>query len=183
MNIFFTNPTPLLCATALDDLRLNKMVLETAQLLSGAIHSFIDQGDNRLTADEQAQLYRSTHINHPSAKFARSTARNFTWLVMHFDNLAQEFEGRRSKTHKSYYQIRPLTTNYTDWDHDSYILEADDIKPYLACDADLKLLEDPFLAYRKHMLRKWLVDDTPTWTNRPIPEWACEYLPHGVSKY
>lgn len=38
MNIFATDVSPVACAKALDDKRVVKMVLETAQMLSTAMH-------------------------------------------------------------------------------------------------------------------------------------------------
>ena len=63
MNIFVPYPDSMKCAEALDDLRLNKMILETAQLLSTAarFHGYV------------GNVYGSTHINHPCSVWARQT--------------------------------------------------------------------------------------------------------------
>ena len=57
MNIFVTSNCPKLSAQALDNKRVVKMVLETAQLLSTAI--FIN---STITYDN---LYKPTHVKHP----------------------------------------------------------------------------------------------------------------------
>lgn len=179
MNIFFTSASTYSCAEALDDKRLNKMVLETAQLLATAIHHYIEQGDDRLTDDEHAVLYRKTHYNHPSSKFARHSHFTFDWLYTHFTALAQEYTHRTGKSHLAYTKMSPLA-NYYQITPVSSIVEPQ-VQPFLACDADLKKLA-AFTAYRKHMLRKWLSDTTPTWTKRQPPDWAIDYLPHAVIK-
>ena len=61
MNIFITSFDSKEAASHLDDLRLNKMILETAQLLSSAYRHLF--GDNEL-------LYKDTHFNHPCAIWA-----------------------------------------------------------------------------------------------------------------
>jgi len=63
MNIFVTDPSFYKSAIALDDRRLIKMILETAQLLSGAV---------RLkSVFVPSILYKLTHENHPCAIWAR----------------------------------------------------------------------------------------------------------------
>jgi len=62
MNIFVVSPDTMECAKALDDLRLNKMIIETAQLLSTAM---------RVQGYTGNDIYKSTHVNHPCAVWAR----------------------------------------------------------------------------------------------------------------
>ena len=63
MNIFITSFNSKEAASHLDDLRLNKMILETAQLLSSAYRNLF--GDDDL-------LYKDTHFNHPCAIWTRN---------------------------------------------------------------------------------------------------------------
>lgn len=205
MNIFFTSSNPYTCAIALDDKRLNKMILETAQLLSGAVHAFIEAGDNKLTPEQHSVLYKRTHFNHPSAKFARSTLvvdlletptaasaiqpakrANFTWLYDHFVHLVNEKKMRTNKLHLSYIKLAHIFILYT-VDTTLHTLTNNDIAPYIACDQDLKdsvadNLLTPFEAYRIHMQRKWLSDAAPTWTKSCPPDWAVDLLPHAIIK-
>ena len=67
MNIFVISQNPDECAQALDDLRLNKMILETAQLLSTAIRFHGYTGN---------LAYKATHINHPCSIWARTSRGN-----------------------------------------------------------------------------------------------------------
>lgn len=88
------------------------MILETAQLLSTA-HRIIDgtqfigktkTGRNvkrwSLTDQREPVLYQATHINHPSAIWARTSVENYNWLVDHFFALLVEYKYRYEKTHK-----------------------------------------------------------------------------------
>ena len=84
MNIFYLHNDPKTCAELHNDKHVVKMILEYAQLLSTA-HRFIDgvpsvdrgtrTGRQRtsyiLSDSRDAVLYRATHINHPSAIWAR----------------------------------------------------------------------------------------------------------------
>ena len=93
MNIFLTDPDPHTCAVWLDDVRVSKMTLETAQLLSTTC--------NLLLPGHTWDLYKTTHMNHPCALFARKNLSNFNWLVEHGLCLAAEFDRRFGHAHKS----------------------------------------------------------------------------------
>jgi len=101
------------------DRHVVKMVLETAQLLSTA-HRTIDgvavtnyqcvQGSLParfrkkrawiLHDSRDRALYKATHVNHPSAIWARSSNNNYNWLYCHFTALLNEYTYRFKKVHK-----------------------------------------------------------------------------------
>jgi Pyrimidine dimer DNA glycosylase len=84
MNIFLTDPCPRQCAINLDDKRVNKMLLETAQLLSSALrHRGYTNG-----------IYKNTHVNHPCAVWTRSSRAAFSWMLEHGFALADEYAYR-----------------------------------------------------------------------------------------
>ena len=97
MNIFITSFDSKEAASHLDDLRLNKMILETAQLLSSAYRHLF--GDGEL-------LYKDTHFNRPCAIWARKGTDNYSWLVQYFDDLAKE-KIRRDATIKKKSAVKP----------------------------------------------------------------------------
>jgi len=66
------------------------MVLETAQLLCGAV----------VVCGGQAP-YKLTHKNHPAAVWARKSQGNYVWLIAHFKALGAEYTRRFGRTHKS----------------------------------------------------------------------------------
>lgn len=95
-----------------------KMILEYAQLLS-TVHRVIDgkeliekrmvQGSFpvrwrqtkiwRLNDDRDSNIYSATHINHPSAIWARDCSANYLWLVELWLELMQEYTYRYGKAH------------------------------------------------------------------------------------
>ena len=91
INIFFTSPCPLECAKNLDTKRVNKMILESCQMLSTAINENGGVG-----------IYKSTHKNHPSTKWATESYENWMWLWKHMISLGIEYKKRRGKVHKSF---------------------------------------------------------------------------------
>ena len=93
MNIFYTDKDPLVCAKDHCDKHCVKMILEYAQLLSTAHHEW---GSNI------PELYRATHRNHPSAKWARENTQHYHWLYRLWEALSQEYTTRYGKVHRSW---------------------------------------------------------------------------------
>lgn len=92
MNIFATDPCPRISAQNLDDKRVSKMVLETAQMLAAATLSHgVDIG------------YKKTHVNHPCTVWTRSGRQQFDWMIEHGLWLNDEFMYRygHSLPHRS----------------------------------------------------------------------------------
>lgn len=173
MNIFVTSYDPLECARALDDKRLVKMVLETAQLLSTAIRA-VHLNQHEFEVDE-TKLYRPTHENHPCGKWTRACQANFKWLVRHGYALAAEFEWRFGKPHASLriiayaeglYGIFPLGAATT-------FADCSNIDPQ---EFSGKLAGSVLLRYQECLRRKWKADFNagrpPKWTKRAPPLWV-----------
>ena len=89
MNIFATSACPQASAKFLDDKRVVKMVLESAQLLSNVMNMYGAQGP-----------YKLTHKYHPCTKWAMENRTNARWLFAHFVFLCNEYTARYGKTHK-----------------------------------------------------------------------------------
>lgn len=94
MNIFITSPCPVESAKFLDDKRVNKMVTESVQMLSTVLNTMGGKG-----------VYRTTHANHPSTVWAKTTYANWMWLYEHAIALANEFTARNGKTHLAYTKL------------------------------------------------------------------------------
>jgi len=165
MNIFITSFNSKEAASHLDDLRLNKMILETAQLLSSAYRHFF--GDDEL-------LYKDTHFNHPCAIWVKKSIDNYSWLVSYFDDLKKE-KIKRDEVIKKKSEIKP----HKSW-RDLFGLfnsqKSDDYKNKISLEffdfncTDFKDEKDVRIAYQKQMVKKWEDDlRPPKWTgaNRP----------------
>lgn len=112
MNIFYLDSDPKLCAQYHVDKHCVKMILETAQLLSTA-HRVLDGVQDgkswKLSDSRDVELYKATHINHPSAVWARQSRANYNWLVSLMEELCKEYTYRYGKTHKCEAMISTLT--------------------------------------------------------------------------
>jgi hypothetical protein len=84
MNIFVVSTSPQECARTYCNIHVNKMLLETCQLLCAAYES---------------APYKRTHYNHPCSKWARHNMSNFTWLEELGNALSAEYTKRRGKRH------------------------------------------------------------------------------------
>lgn len=94
MNIFFLHRNPRVSAKAMTNKHVVKMIVESAQLLSTA-HHVID-GEEAI-----AGIYKSTHKNHPSAKWVRDSLSHYNWLYNHFVELCKQYTDRYNKVHKT----------------------------------------------------------------------------------
>ena len=161
MNIFLTDKDPKIAAKHLDDLRLNKMILETAQLLSSAFRELNKDDWNEL---KYSHVYKKTHFNHPCSIWARKSLDNFTWLVNYFRELDQERYFRTSKRHKSFcllYQTFEDSLSTTRVKEESILFNfnCSTYKDYEVTDA-----------YKKYLNDKWYNDKKlPKWSNRELP--------------
>lgn len=101
MNIFILEKKPdgsvdwEASAISLDNYRIVKMVLESAQLLCTAVH----------TLGAEAP-YKPCHKNHPCSIWTRESKMNFLHLVEHGIAMANEYTDRFGKHHKSSDVIR-----------------------------------------------------------------------------
>ena len=161
MNIFFTDPNPVKAARNLDDKRVIKMILESAQMLCTALHF-----------NKAANLakYKSTHANHPSNVWVRATDKNYEWLLMHFEALCTEYTYRYGKIHASASLLADLKQG-------KQFIPTGDLQPFANCAArqdmnlDMKWMNNTVNAYRYYMMKRWLKDTKPPkWTNRPPPK-------------
>ena len=152
MNLFVTNSSPKLSARALDDKRVVKMVLETAQLLSTAIN---EQGLDG--------PYKSTHKNHPCAMWVRETQGNYWWTCLHFYYLLDEYFKRYGKVHACGKHLTVFLNHVGDMPEG---LRTD----FVNCAANQSLgisykhLDDVFTAYQLYLADRWETDKRePTW--------------------
>ena len=152
MNIFYLSSNFEKNAQWLDDKRLNKMIVETAQILSTVIRKHGYDSD---------VLYRPTHINHPCVKWAFSNCGYIKNLLFHY---IKEWQYRFGYVHKSY-EVYVESLSFS-------------IRSNIKSRPP-KVMPDEFKkgstisAYKKYMKFKWDNDKTPPkWTKRSRPKWS-----------
>ena len=180
MNIFYLSHDVTECARQHTDKHCVKMILEYAQLLSTA-HRFLD-GEQiiglsksgrkakrwKLNDGREDILYSATHINHPSAVWARASAENYIWLSQLLRALCKEYTYRYGKTHKVEHSglLFALANNVPT----NIPVSAGFSEPTPAMPDEYKVKGSSVESYRKYYL------GTKTrmfnWKNRNIPEWV-----------
>jgi hypothetical protein len=171
MNIFVTSPSALIASRDLDDVRLRKMILETAQMCATAFR----EGWNINTT------YKSSHKNHPCNVWARKTPANLYWLIDYGLLLHEEYKFRwPGKTHKSGHELKELDRVYIDCFEDLHSCEE---TPFANCarrtdqGIDFTHIPNVHEAYRLYLNARWALDKRqPKWTRRGPPDWLEETL-------
>ncbi len=103
MNIFVTHKNPADCARALDNVRLNKMTIETAQIISTVLRMKYH--------DESPLLYKAAYLHHPCVKWAMERPEHLTWLIHLFLEYTNEYTRRFHKIHLSETTLTAHLTN------------------------------------------------------------------------
>ena len=144
MNIFVTSNCPKISAQALDNKRVVKMVLETAQLLSTAI--FINNSDVKYD-----NIYKPTHIKHPCTVWAALNLGNWDWLFQHFVALCEEYSFRYYKQHASE-KILPYLSKYRTYIKSGAMTEFANCTRSEALQIDCKHIKDTCEAYKQYLV-------------------------------
>lgn len=157
MNIFVLDENPYRAAQSLCDIHINKMVLETAQLLCTYLN------EKGITTP-----YKSTHINHPCNVWLRENDINVDWLCWYFGAITDEYRFRYNKNHKC--QIDLIDLFYKNIDvmkkSENYKIDFVQVMP-----DDFKR-DNAIEAYRSYYISKqYTMKRKMKWTNRNIPEW------------
>jgi hypothetical protein len=177
MNIFYLDPNPRTCAEMHNDKHVVKMILEYAQLLSTA-HRVLDgdvivglsktgrkQTRYVLPDSRDALLYSATHLNHPSAVWARKSNLNYDWLYVMFVELMNEYTYRYGKVHATDRLKLALSRA------PSNIPKGEFTPPTPAMPDEFKV-SDVAESYHKYYIGSKRV--MSRWTDRPMPKWFFE---------
>lgn len=90
MNIFYLDQDPKECAAAHYDVHLRKMTTEYLQILSTVCHIY---------DKPELAVYKKTHVNHPSVKWAAESKENYLWLLELLTECHSEWRRRFDKPH------------------------------------------------------------------------------------
>jgi hypothetical protein len=178
MNIFYLHENAKKSAEMHVDSHASKMCIEYAQLMSTA-HRVLDgkqvkrlSKNNRLITtydhpDPQLDhtLYKSCHVNHPSAIWVRQSKKNYRWLYELWTELNTEFMYRYDKDvyHESYRKLKWALFSPPENMPEGVFTEPlqampDDVKN----DSSITAYRDYYIKYKQH-LASWKKRGMPTW--------------------
>lgn len=189
MNVFFIDRDPRVAARGLVDSHVNKMITESAQLLSTA-HRVLDGVERivlrprkndpdklyrvhvwKLSDGRDNILYQSTHINHPSAKWVRQSTQHYIWLLQHLDEMFKEYTRRWGRYREAQTTILPVLNILPNNLNDTGFSD-----PPCAMPVEYITSNDAVVNYRnyyrlgKQNIHKWKLGDPPNWINGVINE-------------
>lgn len=188
MNIFMLDNNATKAARMHCDKHVVKMILEYAQLLCTA-HRVLDgqqvvgkspSGRKQTqykhpVATYDEKLYKATHVNHPSAVWARQSYRNYSWLYSLFMACCSEYEYRYGKQHLCYTKLAGILEYPPSNIAGS---PSADCTPILQAMPEEYKQADGVQAYREYYKTKQN-NFKMVWTKRETPEWfngrkACQ---------
>jgi hypothetical protein len=109
-------------------------------------------------------LYSATHINHPSAIWARESVENYLWLVDHLFALGDEYTYRYGKIHltmkKLGYEIQSPPYSLKEWD--MTLMPSCMDKEYIISDEPIVNYRNYYAHGKKH-LHAWKRREPPAW--------------------
>lgn len=156
MQIFASSSCPVQAAKNLDDKRVIKMVLESAQILSTAVN---ERGGSA--------PYRSTHKNHPCVIWTGQTRQNYLWLFYHFVALCQEYTERYGKLHRSA-QLQQALLDGSVFIPNGPLTEWPNCARSKQLGVDYTEMDNIHEAYRAYLNKRWELDKRePTWRGKP----------------
>ncbi|MBG24156.1 MAG: hypothetical protein CMF22_11975 [Idiomarinaceae bacterium] len=176
MNVFYTDPSPVVAARNLCNIHVTKMIVESAQLLSAA-HRMKDDG----AYADRNDLYRLTHQGHPCAVWVCASSQHYLWVYEHLCELiriTEEASGKRHKTHDILAALRHVPAEI---EYEGFTAPPMVIPEHLKKHAVFGGREE---AYRQYLIEKYTEWMTRTDKRRMmvtfpcgIPEWYTG--PHG----
>ena len=159
MNIFALDNDAFSAATMHCDKHVVKMVLETAQILS-TVHYIYE-------TEWAEDMYKPTHKNHPSVKWAAECRGNYRWLYGLFRALSREYTIRYDKNHKSWLKLGEMVDKVPRsmpgvlWETTPFALAMPDVYKFVS--------SDPVECYRAYYFHEKA--EMLKYTNREPPEW------------
>lgn len=155
MNIFASYECPVQSSLALDDKRVNKMIVESAQMLSTALW--------RYDAWESG-LYKPCYVNHPCNDWVRKSRKNFEWLCEHAFGLCYIYTSVFKREHKTEAVLKQAYYLQNKIPKGS-LTEFANCTPYKLFMDNRPVTE----RYRQYLNEKWS-RESPTFRNRKTPE-------------
>lgn len=185
MNIFYLDRDPKLCAEMHVNKHVVKMILEYAQLLStahrvldGTLAVGVSQSGRKKTLyqlpdDRDTKLYSATHVNHPSAVWARKSYQNYAWLHQLLHQLCIEYTHRYGKIHKVQlsgllYELYAPPTALESTDHITFT------EPTPAMPDEYKVHGNSIQSYRNYYVGA--KSAFAVWKSRITPDWFASML-------
>jgi hypothetical protein len=163
MNIFVLDENPVTAAKYMDDVRLPKMCVESAQMMAASLRRH-GATDEQMPLTKAGKPYKGGYKHHPCTIFAGDSRDNFMWLSHHALALCDEYIGRFNKVHACHGPIKLMSTML-------HIIPEGGLTPFAQAMPDEYKDDDVVKAYRSYYKSKqyskggvrYMRTDVPTW--------------------
>lgn len=179
MNVFVLSEDPREAAQMMCDKHINKMIIESAQMLSTAHRMLDGYLERRLSKSGKRMvnyyvhpnnnldetLYKAVHHHHPCTVWTMESKSNYDWHYEHFLGLADEFLVRYNKSHMTIQKLKDVLSSPPKNIRDKGLTEFPQaMKAYPQCMVE----GDAVQAYRNYYHYK----NFAKWERgRPAPSW------------
>lgn len=170
MNLFVTDPDPVVCAMNLDDKRIGKLLMECNQMMSLAVKSHWPEDDGSYVFWETSTELTSgrAYLNHPVSIWVRQTRANFLWTLEHAVALSNEFQYRFNRDHASGNRLA-FMRRYSDVIPEGGLTDFQNSAKNDTFDFTHFPVPD---SYRHYLVARWRTDkNAVNFTERHSPEW------------
>ena len=169
MNIFVLDEDPAQAARYLDDVRLPKMCVESAQMMAASLRRH-GATDEQMPLTKAGKPYKGGYKHHPCTVWAGDSEANFAWLARHAVSLCAEYKKRFGKEHaceRPIHKMLGLLFLFPD----KYPSPKAALTPFAQAMPDEYKDEDAVKAYRSYYKSKeyskggvrYIRVDVPTW--------------------
>ena len=168
MNLFTISDNTKDCVQSLDNILLGKTIVESAQMLSTAIHL------NDKIKDKPEGIYKKYNANEEHNKWVRENRTNFKWTIHYLIDGLNEWKYRFDKIHDTW-NVAKILIQYENYFEDG------EMTPFprkfshkLENYNELMEMKNTFTAYKTYLNTKWKEKSEsqtpPKWTKRGAPE-------------
>jgi len=163
MNIFVLDINPFTAAKYMDDVRLPKMCVESAQMMAASLRRH-GATDEQMPLTKAGKPYKGGYKHHPCTVWAGDTRANFQWLAHHAEALLDEYYHRFGKVHACHNPIYQMSSMRD-------IIPEGDLTTFAQAMPDEYKNDDVVKAYRSYYKSKqyskggvrYVRTDVPTW--------------------
>ena len=159
MNIFYTSKCPIKCAEFLNDTRINKMIIETAQLLSSGLIR------NGYASDDDG-LYKVIPQGKELAQWAVANKKQYKWMMEHLVALNYEYRSRYNKIndHKTFEKLFEKLVYYWPLMPDGEFVDPPNWTENKSLGINYKHIKNTRKAYKMYLEKRFETDKRiPTW--------------------
>ena len=165
MNIFVLDEDPAQAARYIDDVRLPKMCVESAQMMAASLRRH-GATDEQMPLTKAGKPYKGGYKHHPCTVWAGDSRANFVWLALHAIEQCKEYTRRFDKEHACYGPINHMARMWK-----TAKFEENYMTPFAQAMPDEYKDDDVVKAYRSYYKSKeyskggvrYIRADVPTW--------------------